>query len=170
MTSQAEVLALPFGDHRITRANASVISGGLSGGEVPLELTAMMLMSTYLVMEGTTVLIYTLSSLGLLLSAPVVFAVVVTILIIANLVFEMYTSYYDYLENGDLDDYINAEDKAGLLTLIGSLELMTAQYLLAYKMVASVSGRSESGEQNDSIKWKIEAIKSKSPEQLIAEG
>ncbi len=86
-------------------AGSYMITGGLNGGEIPIGLTAEVMVSAIMAVLGTKLLINTLSISILATMHPVaIYAVYATVITLVTLmIVDMYCSYYDYIFTGDME-------------------------------------------------------------------
>ena len=114
-------------------AGSYMISGGLNGGEVPMELATLVIASSIVSVTGTVELIAALISSIFVSIFPVatVVACVALALIVTVWMVDMYCSYYDYIYTGNLESYVDTQDKAFQLFILGDFELIMSQFIFA---------------------------------------
>lgn len=128
-----------------TGAGSYMISGGLNGGEIPMELTAQVIASAIIAVMGTATLITVLSASIFAVMFPVATIAAYTALILITTVWivDMYCSYYDYIYSGNLESYSDAEMMSFQLFMLGDLELMLSQFIFAYYTVPYLQNKGD---------------------------
>lgn len=163
-----------------TGAGSYMISGGLNGGEIPMELTAEVIASAIMAVMGTATLITVLSASIFAVMFPVAAIAAYTALILITTVWivDMYCSYYDYINSGNLESYSDTEMMAFQLLLLADGELMLSQFIFAYYTVPYLKNQGADVEEPeadsifsknvtaDTARDNIEAFKGKSVEEI----
>lgn len=116
-----------------TGAASYMISGGLNGGEVPLELQLLVLASSFASASNAALLVDVLSKSIFAAMFPVmIYAVYASIILLVSImIVDMYVSYYDYIMSGDTDAYFHTEELGMLLYFVAELELDASLFLYA---------------------------------------
>ncbi len=116
-----------------TGAASYMISGGLNGGEVPLELQLLVLASSFASASNAALLVDVLSKSIFAAMFPVmIYAVYASIILLVSImIVDMYVSYYDYIMSGDTDAYFHTEEMGMLLYFVAELELDASLFLYA---------------------------------------
>lgn len=128
-----------------TGAGSYMISGGLNGGEIPVELTVEVMASAIMAVLGTATLITVLSASIFAVMFPVAAIAAYTALILITTVWivDMYCSYYDYIGSGNLESYSDTELMAFQLFLLADADLMLSQFIFSYYTVPYLKGSGE---------------------------
>lgn len=128
-----------------TGAGSYMISGGLNGGEIPVELTVNVMASAIMAVLGTATLITVLSASIFAVMFPVAtFAACIALILITTVwIVDMYYSYYNYIGSGNLESYSDTEMMAFQLFLLADADLMLSQFIFSYYTVPYLKGSGE---------------------------
>ena len=118
-----------------------------------MELATLVIASSIVSVTGTVELIAALISSIFVSIFPVatVVACVALALIVTVWMVDMYCSYYDYIYTGNLESYVDTQDKAFQLFILGNFELIMSQFIFA-KYAAPYLGKEVVENDSYSIK------------------